>query len=286
MYQTGRRRAEPARHPGTAGNVKECCLCRHRFEAAANRPQADTHAFIAAANIHCKGKGVQAMSQTIVITGANRGIGYDMARLWKARGNHVIAVCRGPAEKKGKEDLHDLGIRVLEGYNVSKAEDVAALKEELGDTEVDVLYNNAGIMESETLENMNFDTIEKQFEVNTLGPLRVTHALLDNLSDGARVGLMTSRMGSIEDNDSGRKYGYRISKAGLNAAGKSLAVDLKDRGVAVAILHPGYVKTDMTGHTGHITPEQAAHRLVQRMDELNLDNTGTFWHSDGSVLPW
>ncbi|GAA5132572.1 SDR family oxidoreductase [Alloalcanivorax gelatiniphagus] len=226
------------------------------------------------------------MSQTIVITGANRGIGYDMARLWKARGNHVIAVCRSPAEKKGKEDLHDLGIRVLEGYDVSKAEDVAALKEELGDTQVDVLYNNAGMMENETLEEMNFDTMRQQFEVNTLGPLRVTHALLDNMREGSRVGLMTSRMGSVEDNDSGGRYGYRVSKAGLNAAGKSLAVDLKDRGIPVAILHPGFVKTDMTGNNGDITAEQAAHRLVQRMDELNLDNTGTFWHSDGSVLPW
>lgn len=226
------------------------------------------------------------MSQTIVITGANRGIGYDMARLWKARGNHVIAVCRSSAVKKGGEDLHDLGVRVIEGIDVSRAEDVQTLKQELADTRVDMLYNNAGMMESETLEDMNFEQIQKQFEVNTLGPLRVTHALLDNLAEGSKVGLMTSRMGSIADNDSGKKYGYRISKAGLNAAGKSLAVDLKDQGIAVAILHPGYVQTDMTGHTGHITAEKAAHRLVQRMGELNLDNTGTFWHSDGSELPW
>ncbi|MCC4307361.1 SDR family oxidoreductase [Alcanivorax marinus] len=226
------------------------------------------------------------MSQTIVITGANRGIGYHMARLWKERGNQVIAVCRSPATQEGREDLHDLGIRVLEGYDVSKDQDVAALKKELGDTPVDVLYNNAGMMENETLDDLNLDTMRQQFEVNTLGPLRVTHALLDNMREGSRVGLMTSRMGSIEDNDSGGRYGYRVSKAGLNAAGKSLAVDLKDRGIPVAILHPGFVKTDMTGNNGDITAEQAAHRLVQRMDELNLDNTGTFWHSDGSVLPW
>ena len=97
------------------------------------------------------------MSQTIVITGANRGIGYDMARLWKARGNHVIAVCRSSAVKKGGEDLHDLGVRVIEGIDVSRAEDVQTLKQELGDTPVDVLYNNAGMMESETLEDMNFE---------------------------------------------------------------------------------------------------------------------------------
>ncbi len=226
------------------------------------------------------------MSQTIVITGANRGIGYHMARLWKKRGNQVIAVCRSSATQEGREDLHDLGIRVLEGYDVSQDQDVAALKKELGDTPVDVLYNNAGMMQNETLDDLNLDTIRQLFVVNTLGPLRVTHALLDNMREGSRVGLMTSRMGSIEDNDSGGRYGYRVSKAGLNAAGKSLAVDLKDRGIPVAILHPGFVKTDMTGNNGDITAEQAAHRLVQRMDELNLDNTGTFWHSDGSVLPW
>lgn len=125
------------------------------------------------------------MSQTIVITGANRGIGYHMARLWKERGNQVIAVCRSPATQEGREDLHDLGIRVLEGYDVSKDQDVAALKKELADTPVDVLYNNAGMMENETLDDLNLDTMRQQFEVNTLGPLRVTHALLDNMREAA-----------------------------------------------------------------------------------------------------
>ena len=93
-------------------------------------------------------------------------------------------------------------------------------------------------------------------------------------------------MGSIADNDSGGRYGYRMSKAALNAAGKSLSVDLKPRGIAVGILHPGFVQTGMTEGRGHITPAEAAGRLIQRMDELDLENTGTFWHSDGSVLPW
>lgn len=221
------------------------------------------------------------MTQTIVLTGANRGIGLELARAWHARGENVIAVCR-----QASESLRDLGVRIVEGVDVGRDSDMPRLREALADTRIDLLYNNAGIMHSETLEQMDLDGIREQFEVNTLGPLRVTHALLDRLTSGARIGLMTSRMGSIADNDSGAKYGYRISKAGLNAAGKSLAVDLAPRGIAVAILHPGYVRTDMTRQTGHITPEEAAARLVQRMDELNLDNTGTFWHSDGSVLPW
>lgn len=221
------------------------------------------------------------MSQTVLITGANRGIGLEMARVWKERGDEVIAVCR-----KASDELKALGVRVIEGIDVSRDEDVKRLRDELGNTRIDLLYNNAGIMRRETLDEMNYDTLREQFEVNTLGPLRVTVALLDKLNKGGKVGLMTSRMGSIEDNDSGKQYGYRISKAGLNAAGKSLAVDLKDQGIAVAILHPGYVKTDMTRHTGHIEPAEAAERLVRRMDELSLENTGTFWHSDGSVLPW
>ncbi|MFA9462480.1 SDR family oxidoreductase [Thiohalorhabdus sp. Cl-TMA] len=221
------------------------------------------------------------MAQTVLITGANRGIGLELARQWHERGDRVIAVCRQPSDA-----LKELGVRIIEGIDVTKAEDVQRLPGALGDERIDLLYNNAGILLDENLSNMNFETMEQQFEVNTLGPLRVTHALLDRLNEGAKVGLMTSRMGSIDDNDSGGRYGYRMSKAALNAAGKSLAVDLRPRGIAVAILHPGFVKTEMTGNQGHITPDEAAERLIRRMDELNPENTGTFWHSDGSVLPW
>lgn len=221
------------------------------------------------------------MSQTVVITGANRGIGLEMARLWHERGDTVIAVCRKPSQA-----LSDLGVKIIDGVDVSSDNGITNLKAGLGDTRVDLLYNNAGIMRSETLDEMNYEQIEEQFRVNTLGPLRTTLALLSNLHEGSKVGLMTSRMGSIADNTSGKKYGYRISKAGLNAAGKSLAVDLQDQGIAVAILHPGWVQTDMTGGTGHLQPEQAAAKLIQRMDELTLENSGTFWHSDGSELPW
>ena len=221
------------------------------------------------------------MAQTIVITGANRGIGLALAQQWKARGDRVLAVCR-----QASAALVDSGVEIIDGVDVSTADGVSNLSSGLGDTSVDLLYNNAGIMLSETVDEMNFEQILRQFEVNTLGPLRVTMALLDNLHQGSKVGLMTSRMGSIADNTSGKKYGYRISKAGLNAAGKSLALDLHDRGIAVAILHPGWVQTDMTGHSGNLTVDEAATNLIARMDELNLENSGTFWHSDGSELPW
>jgi NAD(P)-dependent dehydrogenase (short-subunit alcohol dehydrogenase family) len=221
------------------------------------------------------------MTNTVVITGANRGIGLEMARQWHERGERVIAVCR-----QASEALQALGVEVIEGIDVARGEDINRLAERLEGVRIDLLYNNAGILLDENLQDMNFATMEQQFEVNTLGPLNVTHALLPNMGEGGKVGLMTSRMGSIADNDSGGRYGYRMSKAALNAAGKSLSVDLKPRGIAVAILHPGFVRTEMTGHNGQIDPPEAAERLIRRMDELDLENTGTFWHSDGSVLPW
>lgn len=221
------------------------------------------------------------MQQTIVITGANRGIGLELARQWRQRGDHVIAVVRTASDA-----LKALDVAIIDGIDVSRDDHMPALRSALADTAIDTLYLNAGVMHSESLDDMDFDRIRDQFEINTLGPLRVVCALLDRMREGGKIGLMTSRMGSIADNDSGAKYGYRISKAGLNAAGKSLAVDLAPRGIAVAILHPGFVRTDMTQGNGHIDPPEAAERLIQRMDALELQHSGTFWHSDGSVLPW
>lgn len=163
----------------------------------------------------------------------------------------------------------------------------AQLKSQLQGTPIDVLINNAGIIERVTLAHLDFDSIQRQFEVNALGPLRITQALLAHLSPSAKVILMTSRMGSINDNSSGGSYGYRMSKAALNIAGKSLAHDLAPQGIAVAILHPGLVQTRMTGFTpSGITPETAVAGLLARIDALTLATTGTFWHSNGEILPW
>ncbi len=152
---------------------------------------------------------------------------------------------------------------------------------------IDVLINNAAIVERVSLDNLDFGSICRQFEVNALGALRVTKALLPNLKQGSKIIIMTSRMASIDDNMSGGSYGYRMSKVALSMASKSLAVDLKPLGIAVAILHPGLVKTRMTNFTPNgITPEQAVKGLLARIDELNLENTGTFWHSNGQILPW
>lgn len=228
---------------------------------------------------------------TYLITGANRGIGYEYCRQLQARGDTVIALCR-----TASEELQQLGVQTEVGIDITSATLAAELQHRLGDRAIDVLINNAGILKRVTLENLDFDSIREQFETNALGALRVTQAILPNLDRGSKIALMTSRMGSMPlargfaslgDNTSGSSYGYRMSKVALSMAGKSLAHDLKPRGIAVAILHPGLVQTRMTNFTsGGITPEESVKGLLDRIDDLTLENTGTFWHANGEELPW
>ncbi|UZE96051.1 SDR family oxidoreductase [Alkalimarinus alittae] len=221
------------------------------------------------------------MSQTVVVTGANKGIGFEFCAYYKQKGLNVIAVCRSASEA-----LQGLGVEVVEDVDVSSDHGIDRLKLAIGERSIDILINNAGIFSNQSFNDMDFEEISRQFEVNAVGPLKVTHALDNALKRGAKVALVTSRMGSISDNTSGAYYGYRMSKAALNAAGKSLANDLKPRGVAIAILHPGFVQTSMVGYAGDISPATAAERLAQRITALTIETTGTFWHSNGDVLPW
>jgi NAD(P)-dependent dehydrogenase (short-subunit alcohol dehydrogenase family) len=218
-----------------------------------------------------------------VVTGANRGIGLALSAALKARGARVLAACRASSP-----ELSKLGVEVAEGVDVATDAGIAALVAAVGARSIDLLVNNAGILIwGDRLGELDVDGIRKQFEVNALAPLRVTDALRDRLAQGAKVALVTSRMGSIDDNSSGGAYGYRMSKAALNMAGKSLAVDLRGHGVAVIILHPGMVKTDMVGtHGGQVEPDDAAKGLLARIDALTLETSGTFWHANGQRLPW
>jgi NAD(P)-dependent dehydrogenase (short-subunit alcohol dehydrogenase family) len=218
---------------------------------------------------------------TVVITGANRGIGLEMARQYTQRGDEVVAVCR-----KASDELAKLDVEVVADVEVTDDAAVGRLAASLEGRTIDVLVNCAGILSDESLGDLDFDRMRRQYEVNSLGPLRVTAALRGSLGKGSKVAIVTSRMGSIEDNTSGGRYGYRMSKAAVNMAGRSLANDLKDDGVAVAILHPGFVRTDMTGHQGLIDPPESAAGLIARIDEVTLETTGTFWHSNGEVIPW
>jgi NAD(P)-dependent dehydrogenase (short-subunit alcohol dehydrogenase family) len=221
------------------------------------------------------------MPDTVLITGANRGIGLALTQQFASRGDHVIAVCR-----KSSPELDATGARVEAGVDVSDESAVNALAKKLGDQRIDVLFANAGILERDSLDKLDLEGIRRQLAVNALGPLIVVHALKDRLANGAKIALMTSRMGSVEDNTSGAYYGYRASKAALNAIGKSLAIDLAPRGISVILLHPGYVATDMVGGSGDVSPAQAADGLIARVDALTPDRSGTFQHANGTLLPW
>jgi NAD(P)-dependent dehydrogenase (short-subunit alcohol dehydrogenase family) len=218
---------------------------------------------------------------TALVTGANRGIGLALARRLAARGDRVIAVCRQPSD-----DLERLSVRVEAGVDLTSDDDVAALASRLEGTRLDLLVLNAGILRPDDLDGLSLDDVHTQIEINAVAPLRVVKALQPYLHQGSKIAAITSRMGSMGDNGSGGYYGYRMSKAALNAMAVSLARDLRVAGISVAILHPGYVRTDMTGHAGNVTPDESARQLIERIDGLTLENTGTFWHASGDVLPW
>ncbi len=217
---------------------------------------------------------------TVLVTGASQGIGLELCRKLVRRGDTVIAACR-----HASSGLRALGCRVVEGIEVTDDAAVARLASAVAGERIDVLVNNAGILSEETLGELDFERMRRQFEVNALGPLRVTRALLGNLGRGSKVVIVTSRMGSIADNGSGGYYGYRMSKAAVNMAGVSLARDVRERGIAVLLLHPGMVATGMTGGHG-IPATEAATNLVARIDTLGFGETGTFHHANGEPLPW
>ena len=219
---------------------------------------------------------------TYLITGSNRGIGLEYCRQLKERGDKVIATCRNLSSELGQLD-----IRVETGVDVTSGDSVLNLINKLRGEKIDVLIQNAGIHENNSISNLDPESLLRQFQVNALSPLCFTRAMIGNLQEGSKIILMTSRMGSIEDNTSGGSYGYRMSKAALCMAGKSLSIDLYPKGISVAILHPGLVSTQMTGFTSQgITPEESVKGLVQRIDSLNIDNSGSFMHANGQRLPW
>jgi NAD(P)-dependent dehydrogenase (short-subunit alcohol dehydrogenase family) len=216
-----------------------------------------------------------------VVTGANRGVGLELVRQLKGRGADVVGVCRARSP-----ELESLGVRIESGIDVTEPAAWARLVERLAHDDIDLLIQNAGVLLADSLEDVDPARVRAQFEVNAVAPLFLTRALARHLRAGSKVALITSRMGSIGDNGSGGYYGYRMSKAALNAAGVSLAHDLKPRNIAVIILHPGSVRTEMTRGQGMIGVEESVRGLLQRIDELRIETTGRFLHQNGDVLPW
>ena len=226
----------------------------------------------------------------VLVTGADRGIGHALCRAYHARGDEVVAACLGESD-----ELRALGLRVEPGVDVTSDDAVRGLAERLvrTGTALDVLINNAGIAERDALGTLDYDAIRRQLEVNTLGPLRVTEALLDRLKPDATVAFITSRIGSLGDNLSGGLYGYRISKCAANMVAVNLAHDLAKRGIAAVVLHPGMVATGMTfddeRHEARPADDAAAD-LIEGIDRVERAGPGTapaFWHAaERRVIPW
>ena len=217
---------------------------------------------------------------TTLITGCNRGIGLQLARQLHQRGDTVIAVCRNASK-----ELSALGCEIIANIDVTDGASVKKLAAALSNRHIDVLVNNAGILRRDAFGELDYDEMLEQYRVNTLGPLRVTEALAGNLGEGSKVAIVTSRVGSIADNGSGNYYGYRASKTAVNQVGVNMMHDLKPRGIAVVLLHPGLVATEMTNGQG-IDPAESARGLIERIDELTVESSGTFWHAEGHQLPW
>ncbi|EMS84300.1 SDR family oxidoreductase [Leptospira noguchii] len=219
--------------------------------------------------------------RNVLITGSNRGIGLELTKQFLSQGDQVFALCR----KSSSDLVHLKPTRIIEGMDVLNSNSIQDLPSKLLDTKIDILINNAGILIPDNLQSLDEENVFTQFLVNALGPLKVVKVLLSSLKQNAKLIFLTSRMGSIADNSSGSYYGYRASKAALNAIAVSLAKDLSPRGISVGIFHPGMVATRMSGGQG-ISTTKSVEGLIKRIESLNLHNSGKFFHQNGEELPW
>ncbi|RLQ21441.1 SDR family NAD(P)-dependent oxidoreductase [Seongchinamella sediminis] len=222
---------------------------------------------------------------TVLVTGANRGIGLELARQLTEQGHQVIGTARKPAEAS---ELKALGAKVMQ-LDVTDPESVAALAADMDDQPIDLLINNAGTggQAPGSFEDTDFERVKLTFEVNSLGPMRVTQALLPNVlaSVGKTVVHISSIMGSIASNQGGY-YGYRASKAALNMFNSSLALELADRGVTAVVLHPGWVQTRMGGSGADISVDVSVAGLLKVISSLGPGQSGRFYDYQGRELPW
>ncbi|OCK75487.1 short-chain alcohol dehydrogenase-like protein [Lepidopterella palustris CBS 459.81] len=224
-----------------------------------------------------------------VVTGANAGIGHAFAQILVKEGYDVLA-----ADINVGEGLKGLGCEIVQ-LDVSSPASIQAFKHQVKDRPVDLLLNIAGVMapkQQDSLETVDEQVLKNTFAINTFGPLLLTQALLPNLlkSSHARVGVMSSRMGSIEDNFTGGSYSYRASKAALNSISKSMAVDLEDKNIVVVIMHPGIVRTSLVLDSYElkeaVEPDEAAGKLWKVLMSKDIRDTGKWWHREGQELPW
>ena len=222
----------------------------------------------------------------ILVVGADRGIANAICKQLDARGDHVIAACMGHVE------FTEGGVDAIGGIDVTSGPAVQKLVEGLSarKARLDWVLHVAGVLGLDELGKIDYDDMRRQFEINTLGPLRVAEACIPFMGPGSRLGIVTSRVGSLGDNGSGGMYAYRVSKAGANMVALNLHHDLSKLGISVVALHPGMVATDLTkdypGNFNYIQPEDAARGLIARMDELTPASSGQFRHANGDKLLW
>ncbi len=232
------------------------------------------------------------MQKTVLITGANRGLGLEFCRQYAEAGWRVIATCRLPAAATElaalAEEYPDIQI---ESLDVSDFAQIDALAEKLADETIDVLLNNAGVYgdsQEKGFGQLDYKAWVSTLTINTMAPVKMAEAFLLHLEAGENklIATVSSLMGSMADNTSGGSLLYRSSKAGLNAVMKSLALDLAERSIGVLILHPGWVRTDMGGKNALIDVEESVTGMRQRIKEFTLDQSGSFVKFDGGLVPW
>ncbi|MFC1774005.1 SDR family oxidoreductase [Pseudomonadota bacterium] len=231
------------------------------------------------------------MTETILITGSNRGIGLELAHQYAAQGWRVLACCRHPDQATALNRLGDKFPNItLHTLDVAQQDQVQKLAAQLQDCPIDILFNNAGIYGPDDAVFGNTDEARwlECLHVNVIAPMKMMEAFVTQVAASKHklVAAMSSKMGSMADNGSGGSYIYRSSKAALNAVMKSAAIDLAPRGVKVAILHPGWVQTDMGGPNAEISVAESVGRMRETLGTMTPGNSGTFFDIDGSVIPW
>lgn len=228
---------------------------------------------------------------SVLITGANRGIGFEFARSFADDGWHVHACCRNPDRAKALKELAagTVGVVTAHKLDVTDGLKVASLARALADEPLDILINNAGVYGPRTgFGETDYDLWLPVIAANVLAPMRMAERFVAHVAAGERklIVNISSRMGSIADNSGGGSYIYRSSKAALNAVVKSLSVDLAPRGITVVAFHPGWVQTDMGGPNATITAAESVKGMRAAIEELGPGDSGGFFNYDGGVLPW